>query len=67
MGGGRNSTKLQEVAVEEFLIVKDAEEYGRDRLQQPGADGLALGIAHALHAGDGVGIFEFALHVSSLV
>jgi len=61
-----NSTKLQKVAVEEFLVVKNAEENGGNGLQQPNADGLTLGISQALHAGNGVGIFDFALHVSSL-
>ena len=61
-----NSAKLQNVAIEELFVVKDAEENGSDGLQQPGADRLALGVAHAVHAGDGVWIFDFALHVSSL-
>jgi hypothetical protein len=62
-----NSAKLQKVAIEEFFVVEDAKENWSDGVQQPSADGLALGVSHALYAGDGVRIFDFALHVSSLI
>lgn len=56
------STKTQEVTIEEFLVVENAEINRIDGLQQPGAHRLAFGIQQALHTGCLVGILELVLH-----
>ena len=59
---GKNSAKSQDGAIEELLVVENAEENRGHGLQQPRAHRLAFGIQQALHAGYGVGVLEFVLH-----
>lgn len=60
-GDQADSTEVEDFAIEELLVVENAQENGGNRLQQPSTQGLAFRVAQAEHAVEIVGNSDFAL------